>query len=202
MDFINDGKESLMHDFSQILHQIDALLGEKDTVLVAIDGPCTAGKTTLAAYLAQTYSCNVFHMDEFFLQSFQRTPERLAEPGGNVDYQRFSQEILLPLTRGETVCYRPYDCSTQSLKAPITVPHRKLSIIEGTYSCHPCFGDVYDLRIYLTVSPEIQRQRVLQRPAFKHQRFFTEWIPREQQYFEAFQIRKSCGIVCSTQEAL
>jgi len=190
-----------MHGFAHILDQIDSLLKEKDTVLVAIDGPCTAGKTTLGAKLAERYVCNVFHMDEFFLQSFQRTPDRLAEPGGNVDYGRFRQEVLLPLTQGETVCYRPYDCSTQSLKEPVTVPHRKLTVIEGTYSCHPYFGDAYDLRIFLTVSPEVQHQRVLQRPAFKHRRFFEEWIPKEQQYFTTYNIQESCSIVCGTQEA-
>lgn len=190
-----------MHAFAHIFDQIDRLLQEQDSVLVAIDGPCTAGKTTLAALLAERYACNIFHMDEFFLQSFQRTPERLAEPGGNVDYRRFSQEVLQPLTQGEPVCYRPYDCSTQSLKDPVTLPHRKLTVVEGTYSCHPFFGNPYDLRIFLTVSPEVQQQRVLQRPAFKHRRFFEEWIPKEQQYFAAYNIMDGC-LVCSAQEAL
>lgn len=189
-----------MHCFTHILDQIGRLLDQKDTVLVAIDGNCTAGKTTLAAKLAEAFSCNVFHMDEFFLQPEQRTQERLAEAGGNVDYQRFHREVLLPLTRGEQVCYQPYDCRTQTLKDPVTVPSRKLTIIEGTYSCHPYFGDAYDLRIFLSVSPEVQRQRVLQRPAFKHQRFFEEWIPKEQQYFTTFNIKENCSIVCGTQE--
>ena len=202
MDCIKNGKESAMHGFAHIRDQIDKLLEQRSSVLVAIDGPCTAGKTTLAAHLAEQYPCNVFHMDEFFLQGFQRTPERLAQPGGNVDYERFRQEVLLPLTQGETVSYRPYDCSTQSLKPPVTVTHRKLTIVEGTYSCHPYFENAYDLRIFLTVSPEVQHQRVLERPAFKHQRFFEEWIPKEQQYFDAFNIKESCSLVCSTQEAL
>ena len=32
-------------------------------------------------------------MDDYFLQPYQRTEERLAEPGGNVDYERFKEEI-------------------------------------------------------------------------------------------------------------
>ena len=36
---------------------------------------------------------------------------------------------------------------------------KKLNIIEGTYSLHPYFRDVYDLKIRLTISPELQRQR-------------------------------------------
>lgn len=186
--------------YADIRIRIQQLLEEKETVLVAIDGSCTAGKTTLAQKLSEDFPCNVFHMDEFFLQPHQRTRERLAEAGGNVDYARFRQEILLPLSRGETVCYRPYDCRTQSLKDPVQVPRRKLAIIEGTYSCHPYFGDPYDLTIFLSVSPEVQRQRVLLRPAFKHRMFFETWIPMEQKYFAAFGIKERCSILCGEQE--
>ena len=86
--------------FAEICERIDGLLSEKQTVLVAIDGCCGAGKTTLAAILAEKYDCNVFHMDEFFLRPEQRTARRLAQPGGNVDYERFREEVLssLPTT--------------------------------------------------------------------------------------------------------
>ena len=58
--------------------QIDMLLEEKDFAVVAIDGKCTSGKTTLASKLAELYDCNMFHMDDFFLRPEQRTPERFA----------------------------------------------------------------------------------------------------------------------------
>ena len=80
--------------------QIDALLAEKDFVIVAIDGKCASGKTTLAAELAEIYDCNVFHMDDFFLRPEQRTQQRFAESGGNVDYERFREEVLFPLLSG------------------------------------------------------------------------------------------------------
>ena len=84
-----------------IRKKIDELLTQKDMVIVAIDGKCTSGKTTLASKLAQIYDCNVFHMDDFFLRPEQRTPERFAEVGGNVDYERFQEEVLLPLKTGK-----------------------------------------------------------------------------------------------------
>ena len=90
--------------------QIDELFAEKDIVIVAIDGKCTSGKTTLASKLAEIYDCNVFHMDDFFLRPEQRTPERFAEIGGNVDYERFREEVLLPLKSGKAFSYRPFDC--------------------------------------------------------------------------------------------
>jgi len=164
-------------------------------IIIAIDGSCTSGKTTLAGKLERLYDCNVFHMDDFFLRPEQRTPERLAEPGGNVDYERFRQEVLLPLKAGEPFSYRPYDCSTGDLKAPVTVMPKKVNIVEGTYSHHPCFGDVYDLKVVLQVSEERRKERILARPAFLHRRFFEEWIPMEQHYFEAFSIEAGCHIL-------
>ena len=124
-----------------VKQQIDALLEEQNFVTVAIDGKCTSGKTTLASQLAEIYDCNVFHMDDFFLRPEQRTPERFAEVGGNVDYERFCEEVLFPLKSGKTFSYRPFDCSTFTLAASVTVTPKKLNIIEGTYSHHPYFGN-------------------------------------------------------------
>ena len=168
--------------------QIVFLLKQQDFVIIAIDGNCTAGKTTLAAQLSEIYTCNVFHMDDFFLRPQQRTPERFAQTGGNVDYERFADEVLAPLKSRLPFSYRPFDCGSFTLSPPVQVEPRKLNIVEGTYSHHPYFEDSYHLKIFLSVTPEIQRQRILQRPAFLHKRFFEEWIPMEQQYFDGFQI--------------
>ena len=74
-----------------VVKQIDGLLTQKDLIIVAIDGKCTSGKTTLASKLEQIYDCNVFHMDDFFLRPEQRTRSRFAGVGGNVDYERFQE---------------------------------------------------------------------------------------------------------------
>ena len=174
-----------MNRLITVQNAIQQLLSEKETVIVAIDGNCTSGKTTLANQLAANYDCNVFHMDDFFLRPEQRTPERFAEVGGNVDYERFKEEILIPLQDGKQFSYRPFDCSTFTLANPVTVIPKQLNIIEGTYSHHPYFGNLYDLKVMLTVTPELQRERILQRPAFLHQRFFEQWIPMENRYFES-----------------
>lgn len=174
---------------------IDRLLSEKERIIIAIDGRCTSGKTTLAGALAESRDCSVFHMDDFFLRPEQRTPERFSQTGGNVDYERFLDEVLIPLKAGKPFSYRPFGCSTFTLSEPVPVIPKGVNIVEGTYSLHPYFGDVYDLKVLLTVTPELQKQRILERPAFLHQRFFREWIPMEEQYFRGFGIRETCDLI-------
>ncbi len=182
-------------DISKIQQEINALLTRKHTVTVAIDGCCAAGKTTLAGKLEKRYDCNVIHMDDFFLRPEQRTPERLAETGGNIDYERFYEEVLTPLQKGEPFSYRPFDCKTRTLAEPVAITPKRLCIIEGSYSHHPRFDSPYDLKILMTVPPDVQRVRILERPAALHRRFFEEWIPMENRYLEAFHIRDCADMV-------
>lgn len=178
----------------EVKKQIDALLYKKSFITVAIDGPCASGKTSLASQLAEIYDCNVFHMDDFFLRPEQRTPERFAETGGNVDYERFSEEVLTLLKAEKSFSYRRFDCSTFTLSDPIHITPKKLNIVEGTYSHHPFFGNPYDLKVTLTVTPELQRERILQRPTFLHKRFFEDWIPMENRYFKESKIYRNITV--------
>ena len=72
-----------------IITEIDKLKTKKDHLLIAIDGRCGSGKSTLGAYLQQKMHGNLLHMDDFYLRPEQRTPKRREEPGGNVDRERF-----------------------------------------------------------------------------------------------------------------
>jgi len=70
--------------YREVFDAVRKLLASQERVIVAIDGRCGSGKTTLAALIAKEFDCSVFHMDDFFLPPGLRTPERLGEPGGNV----------------------------------------------------------------------------------------------------------------------
>ena len=179
---------------SRLKTQIDALLSTGKQIVVAIDGNCTAGKTTLASVLEKEYDCNVFHMDDFFLRPEQRTAERYAQPGGNVDYERFQEEVLLPMKTGKAFSYRPFSCKTFTLSEPVAVTPRQLNIVEGTYCLHPYFGDVYDLKLFLSIDSELQRERVYQRPQHLQVRFFSDWIPMEKLYFDFYGIPAQADI--------
>ncbi len=170
-------------------------------VIVAIDGGSASGKTTLAARWEQQYGATVFHMDDFFLRPEQRTAERLAEPGGNVDRERFAEEVLAPLVERKSVTYRRFDCHTGRLCEPITVTPASLVVVEGAYATHPALGTYYDLSLFLDIDPALQQQRIVKRnTAEEAARFFERWIPLETRYFEAYNVPTRCTYTLTISE--
>ena len=182
--------------FLSLFAAIDRKLAAGQRVLLAIEGGAAAGKSTLAQLLNHVYDCSVAHMDDFFLRPEQRTAQRLEEAGGNVDRERFLQEVLLPLSRGETVQYRRYNCGTGTIEDSKPLRATPLTVVEGAYSMHPELREKYSLSVFLKVTPELQRQRIQGRnsPPMQ-QRFFEEWIPMERRYFEAMQVESACELV-------
>ena len=176
-----------------LLCEIDGRRGER--LVVSIEGGSASGKTTLSQMLEAVYDCTVFHMDDFFLRPEQRTPQRFAEPGGNVDRERFLEEVLEPMSRGDEIRYRKFDCSTFTLGEPVCVERKPLVIVEGAYSMHPELAKHYDLSVFLDVGPEVQRKRIEKRNGTEMaKRFHNEWIPLEQLYFSEMDVKERCEL--------
>lgn len=182
-----------------IADRVAQLQKSRPRVLIAIDGNCCAGKTTTAERLGNALGANVFHMDDFFLQPHMRTPERLAQPGGNVDAERFLSSVLLPASRGEAARVRRYDCHANELLPEYAVEPHQVVIAEGTYSLHPMLAPYYDLKLFCRVGSARQVERVRARNGESGLKAFTErWIPLENKYFDALNIEKSCDFIIDT----
>lgn len=181
-----------------VIERIERVYTERERVFVAIDGPCTSGKTTLATVLQRRFGGNVLHMDDFFLRPEQRTPERFAEPGGNVDRERFEDEVLAPLAAGKIAQYRSWDCHTGDFAASRNVEPARLTIVEGSYSMHPALRGYYDLMICLTIDSGEQLRRLEARNPRMLQRFIDEWIPLENRYFASTETRTAADMIVDT----
>lgn len=180
--------------FFPLISKMDAL-GKQERVIVAIDGGSGSGKTTLSSRLEQVYDCNVFHMDDFFLRKEQRTQERLMEVGGNVDWERFLSQVLIPLSRGETIDYVRFDCASFAFLPAKKIEPKKINIIEGSYSMHPKLSEMYDLGVFLDISSKLQEERIKKRNSPElAKRFLEEWIPMERRYHEGMQVKERCDL--------
>ena len=98
--------------FKPAVDAINEIIKQEDNtdrpILVAIDGRCGSGKTTLGEYLKGQLDCNLFHMDDFFLRMEQRTPDRMKETGGNVDLKDFMKLCLYRFKRRNLCAISPF----------------------------------------------------------------------------------------------
>ncbi len=180
--------------FLPLFQELDKQL-RNGSVTLAIEGGSAAGKSTLSNLLTTLYDAALIAMDDFFLRPEQRTAARLSEVGGNIDRERFSEEVLQPMRTGSPIHYRRFDCGTMTPGEEISVPPKKLTVVEGVYAAHTAFGRYYDLLLFLDIPPEQQKARIAKRntPALA-KRFSEEWIPMENAYFTQTNIKERCDL--------
>ena len=149
--------------------------------------------------LQKIFDARIIHMDDFFLTDNIKTPERLLEVGGNIDYDRFKNEIIMNLDKDIT--YQPYNCHYHIFDKETVLPQSAVTIIEGAYALHPKFGEYYDYAIFMMISNNQQIARIKQRNGNEMVKIFKDrWIKLENEYFDKFDIKSRCNIIFDTSE--
>ena len=177
-----------------VIYQIEKHLLQSKHVIVAIDGPCGSGKSSLATLLAELFSGRVLHMDDYYLPFQQRLPGWEQTPCGNMNLERFLREALLPAARSETILCRPYSCQQGKLLETRMLPSAPLTIVEGSYSHHPLLAPHYDLKLFLHCSRQEQLTRLKHRESAHLDAYLHRWIPLEEAYYRAFDIEFRCDM--------
>lgn len=157
-----------------------------DSIVIAIDGKSGSGKTTLANYLKENFDSNVIHTDDYFLPLNLRTKERRNEIGGNINYEKFKNDVIDHLKNDITI--EAFNCKTLTFKEKIILKHKKITIIEGSYALHPYFGKYYDYSIGIDIDSKKQIERLKKREGINLDNFINLWIPLENKYFDYFNI--------------
>jgi len=167
-------------------------------LLVTLDGPCASGKTTLARKLARVFGGEVVHTDDYVIPHAQKTPERLAVPGGNCDAERLAGEVVIPYKSGAPVRTRKYDCRKDVFLPEEQLPDARVLILEGSYCNLPAIRKYADIRLFLDTPREIREARLMSRESAASMRQFHErWIPLENAYFEAYHLPDDGQILIS-----
>ncbi len=193
----NPAYRVVLEKYVPLLPIIDAIFARRgQRTVVSIDGRCGAGKTTLATMLSSLFNCTPIHMDDFFLPPTMRTKNRLSEAGGNIHYERFYDEVVKGIKSGQPFSYGVFDCSRMEVIHTVQVDHLSLIIVEGSYSQHPYFQTYADITVFCDVSCDIQETRILKRNGkVMYEQFKNRWIPMEEAYFSAFDIKEKCDFL-------
>lgn len=185
--------------FWDVLLRVQELYERGERAVIALEGRCASGKSTLGARIGALFGAYVFHTDDYFLPSYIRTPSRMTQPGGNFHYERMAGEIIEPLRAGADIDFRPYRCEADYLGPPVHVSAPKLAVVEGAYATHPFFGKYWDLSVFVSAPYEKRLARLRAREGetgvFP---FIDRWIPFEESYFAEFGIEKRCDMRVDT----
>jgi uridine kinase len=135
-------------------------------MLIGVDGPDAAGKTTFAEALASRLPGEVVRasIDGFHRprkDRYRRGP--LSAEGyyrDSFDYKALSCRLLDPFRAGESqVVTRTFDFRTDEAPAiePVLVAHRSVLVFDGVFLLRP--GLAWDLAVYLHVAPDVTLAR-------------------------------------------
>jgi len=198
--------EELMADelVAGLAVEVTALAAVRSRVLVGVDGPDAAGKTTLADRLAAALGTrNVgsvkdatgapavirASVDRFHRPRAERYRRGEASPEG---YYRDSFDLPALLDR----CLRPFRAGAARIRAAcfdhrddeevsastVDVPVRAVLVVDGVFLLRPELRDQWDLSVYLTV-PE---HAILRRAVARDSALFGSVAETERRYRERY----------------
>ena len=183
-----------------IIHCLELLLANAAApVVLALDGRCGSGKTTMATALAEQFPDSiVLHTDDFYLPPADRVPGWEQTPCANMDLARLRDEVLAPARAGKPVLYRAYSCREGAYLPPRVLGPAPLVIVEGSYSHHPSLAPYYDIKVFVTCSAEEQMRRLRAREGKRYLNFVQRWIPLEEEYFTDYAIERNAEMTVVT----
>lgn len=186
---------------SALTELLSAALAQRPAqpLVLALDGRCGSGKTTMAAALAQRFPASiVLHTDDFYLPPADRVPGWEQTPCANMDLARLRDEVLAPARAGKPVLYRAYSCREGAYLPVQQLAAQPLVILEGSYSHHPLLTDCETLRVFVTCSQAEQTRRLRAREGARYANFAARWIPLEEGYFAQYGIEERADFVVDT----
>ena len=168
-------------------------------LVLALDGRCGSGKTTLANALAQQFPAStVLRTDDFYLPPAQRIRGWEKTPCANMDIARLRDEALRPAYAGQPVQYRVYSCREGAYLPARELAPQPLVILEGSYSHYPLLTGYETLRVFVTCSKEEQTRRLQAREGERYANFAARWVPLEEGYFAQYHIAETADFVVDT----
>lgn len=174
--------------------QLDNFLNkQKDKSIIAIEGRCGSGKSTLSELFKDKYT--IIHLDDFFISIKEKSKINIQKYG-NINYKLVYENLSIirnALNQNiAKVTIKAFSCEKQEYYEKEINLKNKI-ILEGTYSSSLYFNEFIDKITFLLVSKETQTERIQKRELSN--KFFSEWIPLEESYFKENDIISNCDLI-------
>lgn len=185
---------------------IATLPRKRSTLLIGVDAPGGAGKSTFARSLQCVLpAAKVVEMDDFFLPSDARLPRASPEKpiGGDFDCQRVSRQVLEPLSGNQPALYQRYDWDTDRLAEWHTIAPGGIVLVEGCYALHQELAPFYDYTIWLECPRELRLARGIARSGEQiRDRWEHDWMVAEDRYIAAQHPQDRADLVVDSSRTL
>lgn len=155
--------------------------------LVVIDGPAGAGKSTLAAELADALEATGWSTAVVALDDLYEGWEGLASPGFAAHLESW---IAVPLRHGLPPHHPVYDWSAGRFAGWSVLPQADVVIVEGVGAAHPVLAGIADVRVWIDAPPDVRRERLQRRAGPPPEEWLAAWQQQESAYFTAVRPRR------------
>lgn len=167
--------------------------------VIALDGRSAAGKTMLAAALAERLDATVIAGDDFYAGGTQVRSERPAALVTACTDWREQRIVLEALRSGHESSWHAFDwdpfdgraCDGLTVKSP-----SPFVILEGVYAARPELADLIDIALVVRVDEAVREARLNAREG-KIGPWERQWYAAEDYYFEFVRPLKSFDIMTS-----
>ncbi|GAA2744150.1 AAA family ATPase [Terrabacter aerolatus] len=163
-----------------------------DVVVVALDGPSGAGKTTLASgvqlALSATAATAVVHMDHLYPGW-----DGLAEAPGLL-----TTEVLEPLARGDRAAYRVWSWVREEWAGTREVPACRFLVVEGCGSSVQPAGAYAAVSVFVDADVALRMRRGIERDGEAYRPQWLRWADQEATLFTADATRERADLVLDT----
>lgn len=149
-------------------------------VVIAVDGRSGSGKTRFAEALRHTLGdAVVVHLDDIYpgWDGLAATPQLVTD------------QVLVPLRRGEPASYRRFDWDRSEFGDFVEVPPGRFVIVEGAGSSVGPARPYVDVRVWLDAAEAIRKQRALTRDGETYAPHWKRWADQERAVFRADRTR-------------
>jgi uridine kinase len=160
-----------MHDLALRLRTLPPSCGP--VRLVGVDGHAGSGKSTFAARVAAALGgAPVLHLDDIASHDelFAWTDRLLAQ-------------VIVPLSRGGTAAYAPYDWRTRRFGPPGALPPAPVLLVEGVGAGRRALRPWLAMLLWMDLPPEEAWARGRRRDGVEQREFWDGWVAAERRHF-------------------